>query len=89
MSEAEQPETGNSVPVAIENGEHHVKIENDEASHSDAHHHRVARRRSSSGGSGHDAKYGVEPEHKPTVEFVRPIEGTPAAEALAGTNIVF
>lgn len=84
MSETELPITENSDPVAKENGEHPVKIESDETSHSDAHPHRVARRRSSSGGSRHDAKYGVEPEHKPTVEFVRPTEGTPAAEALAG-----
>lgn len=64
-------------------GEKPVTSEGD-APASEAAHHRVGRRRSSSGGSKHEHRLGVEPEHKASVEFVRPIEGTPAAEALAG-----
>jgi hypothetical protein len=46
--------------------------------------HSKQRRRSSSG-SKHDPKlHDVITDRKPAVEFVRPIEGTPAAEALAG-----
>ena len=86
MSEAAEPTTTeNSVSVAKDNIEHDLKVESDDASHSDAHTHPHphARRRSSSGGSKHD-KTVFDSEHKPTVEFVRPTEGTPAAEALAG-----
>lgn len=55
-------------------------------------HHRMARRRSSSG-SKHEYKPGgsissQNADHKTTVEFVPPIEGTPAAEALAGTFFI-
>ena len=84
MSETELSVPRNSETSTVPEGEHHVRIEGDEVTLAEhTHHHKPMRRRSSSGGSKHDYKPGHEPEHKP-VEFMRPIEGTPAAEALAG-----
>lgn len=42
------------------------------------------RRRSSSGGRHEPKSHDAMSDRKPAVEFVPPIEGTPAAEALAG-----
>ncbi len=86
MSETDISLPRNSETSLTMDGEKHVTTEGD-APAAEAAPHRVGRRRSSSGGSKHEHRLGFEPEHKASVEFVRPIEGTPAAEALAGSLI--
>ncbi len=90
MSDIDTTQPVSSESVATEaDVESTAKPIGDDHSQSDVHqHHRVPRRRSSSG-SKHEYKPGgsissQNADHKSAVEFVRPIEGTPAAEALAG-----
>lgn len=90
MSDIDVNQPISSESIATEaDAETTAKSIGDDHSQSDVHqHHRITRRRSSSG-SRHEYKPGgsvssQNADHKSAVEFVRPIEGTPAAEALAG-----
>ena len=95
MSDVDTNQPINSESTATEvEADNTSKPVADDSSITDVHHHhRIPRRRSSSG-SKHEYKPGgsvssQNADLKAAVEFVRPIEGTPAAEALAGSQASF